>query len=230
MKIISLGYSCAVALTLKKWGILSPANIFDNMITKRLDGVVDFIKCEGKDFFLEENVQWQIMKGYKTIWAYDIKHSFLSVHDVLLESTNKLKDLHLAKEKMKDRLFDILKAKNLLIIRNNKIDEKLESIVHLYDTILKLREERPFYLCILQNASFAEKDWGLPGLEIYRSNCAHYEDDKGDWITDGSWNTALTSILSKLNINFKQRQGEPFMNNHGPEAQNMLNYYFNDSS
>lgn len=211
MEIVSLGYSCAIATILQRWNVMSSSNVFDDMLSKKLDGVVDLIENNGEGLFQEENVQWQILKGYPGWWAYDKKYNLLSAHDVMLTvpKEDRLIHLHANKSQHVKDVLRLLKSPELLVLRNNHRKEKLEGTVRLYDAISDLRDGRPFELCVFQNAPLADKDWKIPGLEFYRTTNAHYDDGRGEWEADGSWDIALQSVLRKIKINNTIQVVEP---------------------
>lgn len=198
LQVMSLGHSCGVAKYLREWGLLSMDNMLSNMISRNLENVVKFIDHKGKDLFSDVNTQWQERQGNSAWWAYDTKYDFLSVHDVSLKLNGKerIAELQKIKHEQSDVFFKSLAASNLLIVRNNRQKESLETIVQLYEAISKFRNGRSFTLCVLQNKEFPKLK--MPGLEIYKTEDAYFDMKLMTWIMGDSWKLAFKAILQKI--------------------------------
>lgn len=198
IEIISLGHSCGVATLLEQWGLLSTDTMLSNMISKDLESVIKFITSKGEKLFAEENVQWMKYKNDRCWWAYDTYYKFLSIYEVPinLSGAERITKLQNVKNFAASIFFLKLLSENLLVIRNNQSEESLEAIVQLYDAISKFRDEKPFTLCILQNKEFPK--YNIPGLEIYNTEKAHYDEKGKYWTMGKSWKLALKSIILKI--------------------------------
>lgn len=203
MQAIGLGKDCAVATTLIQLGIMRADSVFDNKLTKNLSKLTTLLENQASDLFHPDHLLFRgpyvdpYTGEFWRIW--DQKYEMLALHTV--PYTVDRADAHAylldverpTIESMFQRIKDCVHPH---IIRSNDPDTKLEESVRLYDTIKRLRENRPFHLSIIQDTDFADKRWGIKGFTMYRAIQPNWIESAYVWDTHASWNLAFQSILA----------------------------------
>ena len=219
MEIVGIGHNCSVVSTLKTLGLMSKEKfVFDNMGTKDLAKFSRFLMLKGTGWFLRENVEWLDHKStsewlgglniakFSCHAIVDNKWDIMSGHDVSikLNKEDALQQLIGRKESLMERFFKLMKKQDkLLIIRSNNVETKLEEIIFLHDVISELRENRPFSLCVFQNVAFADKNYGIESLELYRTREPFYKKEQKKWVSYPEWKIAFATFAARHNLQIK---------------------------
>ena len=195
MRIIGIGHNCSIAVALRTAGWVHRNNVFDNMWTADLSGLVDLLECRGAGFFEEYEMMGEHNKASHKI--LDVKFNIRSVHGVPLDldKHDAIKHLMSKKKPLLKKFFLGLEGDGeLMVLRTNANWTGLATIVRLHDVIKDIRQEKPFHLCVFQDAEFCEHDWGIDGLELYRAESPSYCWNQKAWNYPTSWQLAVKSL------------------------------------
>ena len=203
MEIFSLGHNCSIAAMLRKAGLLKQINPFDNFATSNLRLFVNLFLSQGSGFFATENIEW--IGSHKTRYKIrDNKNGIISIHGLplYLDRDDALDLLVSTTQPRMERFFKVLREDDkVLLLRSNRKNTTLEETVYLYDTISEIRGGKEFSLCVFQDRPFADKEWGLKGLEFYRATSPTYESNH--WVYPEDW------IVSVKCMCWKHGLGDP---------------------
>jgi hypothetical protein len=216
MEIIGLGYNCSIASTLRRLGLMREKNVFDNMATRSLEKLSLFLATQGSEkWFLPKNVEWFDHKSTEE-WLgglniaklschaiVDTKWDIMSGHDVSLK-VNREEALQLfvdRKKSLMNNFFQLMKHPDkIIMVRSNLPETRLEEVILLHDVIADLREDRPFSVCVFQDAPFAEKNYGIQTLELYRTKAPSYRATYKTWNYPPEWRIAFQAFSMRHNL------------------------------
>lgn len=154
MRIIGLGYNCAVANYLMRTNKRTRfgVNLFDNMFTYDPSDLATLLLTNGGQLFKDYEkltVSWNEGNWSIKCKTYDI----ISVHDFTEKIDEETMISRLRDQKrigLEELQQQIREASKLVILRSNKRHTKPEATVHLYDAIKTLRGNKPFKMFVFQ--------------------------------------------------------------------------------